>query len=217
MVYTRTDKKIIEIIQDLIESMKTIKCSSSSERQKERIRVVKQVFSHLTTTAGINFVKKYENVETVIREKLAEFTSYIPDLTRKWHLQIFGEELPKEVETLEIGEEESGFQNNQCKDIFEKWVEEIMGSIPLTRNRRKMLEEIWDTLDEMEGLTKEQDYIEKGESIYKILTSDIGKDIIKNSNTFSISIQEELRSLASFTILSATDMLTWWTEVFGYN
>ena len=207
MVYTRTDKKIVEIIQYLIESMKNIKYSSSSERQEERIRVAKQVFSHLTTTAGINFVKKYENVETVIREKLAEFTSYIPDLTRKWHLQIFGEELPEEPE----------FQNNQCKDIFEKWVEEIMGSIPLTRNRRKMLEEIWDTLDEMEGLTKEQDYIEKGESMYKILTSDIGKDMIKKSNTFSISIQEELRSLASFTILSATDMLSWWNEVFGYN
>ena len=55
--------------------------------------LVKNLFAILTTTAGINFVKKNPNFDKIVRKKLVEFSEHLPELTRKWHLQIFGEKM----------------------------------------------------------------------------------------------------------------------------
>ena len=208
MSLTNTEHKLIKQISIMLKSVSNVKGSTLENRQKQRIEIIKKIFAIFTTTEGINIINKLPLLSKVVREKLVDFTEHIPELSQKWHLQIFGEK---------IAEPESDPYEREVYLDFNNWINDMTKSATLTRNRMKFFKHVWRLIQDIDDACCEHDpavdnfpILQK--ELYNTLISNNGQNIMNTFKEFNIWIGQVIHEQY---IYGAREWINWWSEIFG--
>jgi hypothetical protein len=234
---TRSDAAIGSKLRELLDKKKTFnKDDSLTDRLKNRIDIVKEIFNILCTSAGKTFVHKHDCFKNVVVEKMSEFYKTIPELVIKWHREIFGtefqipvdaaEDIPEadtvedipEADTAEAVLEEK-FYACACDQCL--WIYSITKNAVLTRERFAFLREVWDILVDIDeelneidydNTMNDYDYQHCNNELYEILCTDKGQLMLRTFPEFLYEMEE---AAYSYSNNGAQQWEVWWHDVFG--
>ena len=208
MSFTRSDRTIKDKIKTLLDLHIAI------TGKQNKIENAKKIFTILTKTSGITFVKKHSKFKKTVQDKLIEFSKEkkMNELAKKWHQQIFGEPIP-EPEPEPEPEPQPEPEPDNTNPFLEQWIEEVSVSARLTRERRKYLTDLFETLEEL-TFTRSQKWIDNysGE-LWHNLSTDYGQATINMFPELRTYLEKELYE--EYERPNGEFWADYWPDIFG--
>jgi len=196
MVYiTRLDNTMIRDIRTLLDESKGV-----AGTKTKRIEAVKKIFAIITTPVGKYFTNKHDGFKTVVKDKIIEFNTHLPELAPEWYRQLFDEEMPRPEPEPEPN------------DMFSTWIDCMTVSAPLTRMRLVFLACVWDIIDDIDRSSNTVTISHYRSELYDTLVTDYGQNMLRNFPILTDMLENELYHQYTH---GSPVWGVWWSDIFG--